>query len=56
MVELGVESTLNRSLELLNRGHDYQQVCDSVHRLSNAGIETGAHLILGIPGETRRRL
>ena len=56
MVELGVESTLNRSLELLNRGHDYQQVCDSVHRLSNAGIETGAHLILGIPGETREEI
>ncbi|HOG19155.1 MAG TPA: TIGR01212 family radical SAM protein [Salinivirgaceae bacterium] len=52
-VEFGVESTLNRSLELLNRGHNYQQVCDSVNRLSETGIETGVHLILGIPGETR---
>ncbi|HPW65667.1 MAG TPA: TIGR01212 family radical SAM protein [Salinivirgaceae bacterium] len=52
-VEFGVESTLNRSLELLNRGHNYQQVCDSVNRLHEAGIETGVHLILGIPGETR---
>ncbi len=53
-VEFGLESTLDRSLKLLNRGHNYKQLCESVHKLSVAGILTGAHLILGIPGESRK--
>ena len=51
-VEYGVESTLDHTLERINRGHDYAAVVDAVTRTSQAGITTGAHLILGLPGET----
>lgn len=55
-VEFGVESTLDRSLELLNRGHNYAQVVEIVNTLHYHGIETGVHLILGIPNETRSEI
>lgn len=56
MLEFGVESTLDRSLEILNRHHTYPQVCDAVKRSTSFGIETGAHIILGLPGETRHEM
>jgi hypothetical protein len=56
MLEFGVESTLERSLKVLNRHHSYQQVCDTVLRTTDAGIDTGAHIILGLPGETREEI
>ncbi len=56
MLEFGVESTLDRSLEMLNRHHSYQKVCDAVLRATSAGMDTGVHIILGLPGETRAEM
>lgn len=53
MIEYGFESTLNRTLERINRGHTYQESVDAVQRTAQRGIYTGAHLILGLPGESR---
>ncbi|MGL4993069.1 MAG: TIGR01212 family radical SAM protein [Bacteroidales bacterium] len=53
MVEYGVESTIDRTLERINRGHSYDEVVDAVNRTAERGIPTGAHLILGLPGESR---
>lgn len=53
MVEYGVESTLDRTLDRINRGHTYAEVIDAVTRTAARGIPTGVHLILGLPGETR---
>ena len=52
LVELGVQSIHPRSLGLLNRNHGYGDFVDAVARLHAAGLEVGAHLILGIPGES----
>jgi radical SAM superfamily enzyme len=52
LVELGVQSIHPRSLRLLNRNHGYGDFIDAVARLHAAGLEVGAHLILGIPGES----
>ena len=52
-VEYGVESTLDTTLQHINRGHDYASAVEAIHRTSQAGIITGAHLILGLPGESR---
>lgn len=52
LVELGVESTLDRTLSLINRGHDFKTAADAIHQLDKRGIDVGAHLILGLPGET----
>ena len=52
MVEYGVESTINRTLEFINRGHDFQCSADMIRKTAERGIITGAHMILGLPGET----
>ncbi len=51
MVEYGVETSHNDTLELINRGHTWEDVEDAVKRTSAAGVHCGAHLILGLPGE-----
>ncbi len=51
-VELGLQSIHNRSLDLLNRGHNFAQVDEAIKLCGEAGLEVGVHLILGIPGET----
>lgn len=51
-VEYGVESTHDKTLQRINRGHDYAVAADAIKRTAQAGIITGAHLILGLPGET----
>ena len=52
-VEYGVESTIDSTLQRINRGHDYASVVEAITRTAQAGIITGAHLILGLPGESR---
>ena len=52
-VEYGVESTLDTTLQRINRGHNYASAVDAITRTTQAGIITGAHLILGLPGESR---
>ena len=51
LVELGVESTRDDTLERINRGHNWACAQEAVLRLHEAGIAVGAHLIIGLPGE-----
>ncbi|MBP5318581.1 MAG: TIGR01212 family radical SAM protein [Paludibacteraceae bacterium] len=53
LVELGVESTLDRTLEAINRGHSYADSAEAIRRCHERGLQTAAHLILGLPGESR---
>ena len=55
-VEYGVESTLDRTLQRINRGHDFAASADAIRRTAAAGVLVGAHLILGLPGETRAQM
>jgi hypothetical protein len=55
-LELGMQSHLDRSLEWLGRGHDYQAFEDAVLRGKGAGLRVCAHVILGLPGETREEM
>lgn len=52
MIEYGVESTKDETLLRINRGHDYARSVWAVTETARRGIATGAHLILGLPGET----
>ena len=54
LIEIGIESTLDRTLQLINRHHTYQCAVDCINDLHKRGIDTGAHLILGLPGETEQ--
>jgi radical SAM protein (TIGR01212 family) len=53
LIEYGVESTLDTTLLRINRGHTHAESEDAIRRTAAKGIYTGAHLILGLPGETR---
>lgn len=53
MIEYGIESTNDKTLEFINRGHDYACAVDAIRETARRGIYTGAHLILGLPGEDR---
>lgn len=55
-LELGLQSPLDRSLQLLNRGHDFQSFVAAVEGSRARGIRTCVHVILGIPGETREEM
>lgn len=52
-VELGAETTNDRTLQLINRGHTWQCTVEAVRRLAAASIPVGLHLIMGLPTETR---
>ena len=52
-VEFGIESTLDRTLERINRQHSYQEATEAIKETRKRNIQMGAHLILGLPGESR---
>ena len=56
LVEYGVESTCDETLRRINRGHDFAASADAIRRTAAAGVLVGAHLILGLPGETRAQM
>lgn len=56
MIEYGMESTLDRTLLRVNRGHTEAESEDAIRRTAERGIPTGAHLILGLPGESRAEM
>ena len=51
LIEYGIESTDNRTLERINRGHTFEVAADAVRRTAERNILTGGHVILGLPGE-----
>lgn len=53
MVEFGLESHLDQSLEKMNRGHTFAESVWALEQTARRGINNCAHLILGLPGETR---
>lgn len=52
-VELGLQTTSEKSSEYIRRGYDNAVYFDAVRRLKNAGIEVVTHIILGLPYETK---
>lgn len=52
-LELGLQTIHNRSLDFLQRGHDYQCFLDAYRQAKDRGIKICVHLILGLPDESR---
>lgn len=52
-LELGLQTIHDRSLEWMNRGHGLASFVDAVRRCTGLPIELCAHVILGLPGESR---
>jgi len=56
ILELGLESCYDKTLQRINRGHDWATSEDAIRRASSRGIKVGAHMIFGLPGETREEM
>ncbi|WP_456376063.1 TIGR01212 family radical SAM protein [Lutibacter sp.] len=55
-LEFGVESTLNKTLLNVNRCHTFEETKNTYKKCENKGFHLGAHLIIGLPGETKEEL
>lgn len=53
-VEYGLQSAKDRTLAAINRGHNAEAFADAVARTRGRNILICGHVILGLPGETRK--
>lgn len=51
-LELGLESSHDRTLAQINRGHTWAEFESAMRRSSGRGFNLCVHIILGLPGET----
>ena len=52
VIEYGIESVYNRTLQRINRGHSFEDAVRAVEMTAARGLTQGAHFIFGLPGET----
>ena len=51
MLEFGVESFNDHTLQRINRGHNSAIAIEAIKKTAEYGFPVGVHLILGLPGE-----
>ena len=56
MVELGLQSAHDETLKFINRGHDVKTFENMVKKLKERKIFVVAHIINGLPGETKEMM
>ncbi|MEW6067213.1 MAG: TIGR01212 family radical SAM protein [Nitrospirota bacterium] len=56
LIEYGMQSIFDRTLEFINRGHDYNTFLKAIDMTKDRGISIGAHVIMGFPTETREEM
>jgi radical SAM protein (TIGR01212 family) len=52
LLELGLQTIHDRSLDWMNRGHHFDSFVDAVQRCRGRDLDVCAHVILGLPGES----
>lgn len=52
-VELGLQTSNNKTGELIHRGYSSEDFSNAVSLLNEYGIDVVAHMIVGLPGETK---
>lgn len=55
-LEYGLQSAHDETLRKINRGHNFQAFANAVRAAHNRGFHICAHVILGLPGETRQHM
>jgi radical SAM protein (TIGR01212 family) len=55
-LELGLQSHLDRTLAAIGRGHDLAAFNQALAGCQHRGIRVCAHVILGLPGESRQEM
>lgn len=53
VLEYGIESVFDRTLQRVNRGHNVEKSRWAVEETAARGIRVGGHVIVGLPGEDR---
>ncbi|MBR1617115.1 TIGR01212 family radical SAM protein [bacterium] len=56
MIEYGLQSAHNSTLEKMNRGHSFECFKDAVVETKKRNIKVCAHIILGFPNENRKMM
>lgn len=52
-IEYGIESVNDDVLRAINRGHTFAEAEEAIRKTAARNIRIGAHLIFGLPGESR---
>ncbi len=55
-LEYGIESIHDKTLEWMNRGHDFANLVSVVEMTQKYGLHVGGHVIMGFPVETREMM
>ncbi len=55
-LELGLQSIHDKTLRLINRGHDYRCFLEALEAAAGKKINICVHIILGLPGESRAEM
>lgn len=53
VIEYGLQTVHDRTLDRLGRGHHYDAFLDAYRRTRQRGLNVGVHVILGLPSESR---
>jgi len=56
LIEYGLQSIYDRTLEFINRGHDYNSFLKALAMTKDRGIYSGAHVIVGFPTESKEEM
>ena len=56
VVEYGVESIYNQTLDRINRLHSFEESEKAIRMTAKLGLHVGAHFIFGLPGESRKMM
>lgn len=52
-MELGLQTSKDKTAEIINRGYKSSVFTDAVNILNKFGIDVVAHIMIGLPGETK---
>jgi len=53
VLEYGIETCSNKTLENINRGHTFEESIKALEMSAGRGLHIGIHYILGLPGDSR---
>jgi len=52
-VEYGIQTSNDKTLQIINRGHNFENVKETITKTKNLGLNVCGHLIFGLPKETQ---
>ena len=56
LLEMGLQSVHNQTLERVNRAHSAEEFFDALQRAKSRNLTVACHLIFGLPGENREMM